>query len=232
MRRRSRIDPLDVVLGEVPPELAEEAALRLRDDERLRAEVERLGPVAARLEALPPEVWTPPPAPPLEVGAPVPPPRRSWPRRALVLRPAVALAASALLVAAGIAGGILIPGDDSGDPPRELAVPLLPLDRSVPGGAARGTEAGRAVVVGDGRVRVEVRGAAADGEGAYHELWLLPKAGDPVPVGRFRVEGDGHGTATFPLPADPERFAYFDVSEEPADGDPAHSGRSILRAPV
>ena len=35
-----------------------------------------------------------------------------------------------------------------------------------------------------------------------------------------------------PLPADPSRFAAIDVSVEPGDGNPAHSKRSVLRAPL
>ena len=36
---------------------------------------------------------------------------------------------------------------------------------------------------------------------------------------------------TLPLPTDPARFRYLDVSREPEDGDPGHSGLSILRGP-
>jgi anti-sigma-K factor RskA len=88
------------------------------------------------------------------------------------------------------------------------------------------------VLVGVRRVRVDLRALRPDRGGAYHELWLLPAAGDPVPVGRFRAGADGRAVAEFRLPAEPDRFAYLDVSVEPDDGDPAHSGRSVLRAPV
>lgn len=72
-----------------------------------------------------------------------------------------------------------------------------------------------------------------DGRG-HHELWLLPAEGrgDPVAIGTFRVSPDGRATASYRLPGDPADYALFDVSEEPDDGDPAHSGRSVLRAPV
>jgi hypothetical protein len=34
------------------------------------------------------------------------------------------------------------------------------------------------------------------------------------------------------LPVDPGRFSFFDISREPADGDPGHSTDSVLRGPV
>jgi hypothetical protein len=37
------------------------------------------------------------------------------------------------------------------------------------------------------------------------------------------------GRFTIPVGLDPDDFALVDVSAEPFDGDPAHSGDSILR---
>ena len=233
MRRRQDIEPIDVALGELSGEHAAEAARRMRDDDRFRHEVERLAPVVGRLERLPRDVWTPEEPPPLEVGVrPSARHRFAW-GRALVLRPGLALACAAVLLTAGIAGGVLLAtsggGEESG---QTVAVPLLPVPADVPGGAARGAEVGRAELRAGETVRLSVGGAVPDRGDAYHELWLLPRAGDPVPVGRFRVDAEGRAVVTFKLPADPGRFAYLDVSTEPDDGDPAHSGKSILRAPV
>jgi hypothetical protein len=144
-----------------------------------------------------------------------------------VLRPSVAFALSAAFVAAGLGLATLLdrtPGR-SGAPVADERHALTAL----PG------EFGRAELVAarDGRVTLEARGLAPD-RGGHHELWLLPAdgQGDPVPVGKFRVAPDGRATATYRLPADPGRYALYDVSEEPNDGNPAHSGRSILRAPT
>ena len=35
-----------------------------------------------------------------------------------------------------------------------------------------------------------------------------------------------------PVPGDASAFRALDVSVEPADGDPAHSAKSVLRAPL
>jgi hypothetical protein len=210
----------------VRPERTADVARRLRDDARLRAEVEHLAPVIARLERLSRDAWRAEDPPPLEVGAPAPArPRR---RTTVVLRPAAALVASVAFVAAGIAGGIALVGSEADE---EVAVRLAPLRATAPGGAAIGIERGRAVMTGD-EMRVSVRAVTPDDEAHFHEVWLLPAEGEPVPVGRFRVAADGHAEATFRLPAGADRYAYLDVSVEEADGDAGHSGRSVLRAPV
>lgn len=223
-----QLDPLDVALGEVAPDLQEEATRRLREDDRFRTEVERLAPVVARLERQPADTWRAPEPPPLVVGAPMPlrEPRRARRRArfAFVLRPAVALGVSLVLVAGGVVAGLTIGGDDAPDGSAEVRRFAL---SALPG------HAGRATVIEhrDGRVTVKAAGLAPDRAG-HHELWLLPKDGDPVAVGTFKVDASGHATATYALPDDPERYALLDVSEEPADGDPTHSGRSVLQAPV
>jgi hypothetical protein len=53
-----------------------------------------------------------------------------------------------------------------------------------------------------------------------------------VSLGSFSVPASGQVQVTVPLPADPSRFAALDVSVEPPDGNPAHSKRSVLRAPL
>jgi anti-sigma-K factor RskA len=220
--RRRKLDPLDVVLGEVRPEDGAEAARLTREDADFRREVERLAPIVARLERQPAETWEAPDPPPLVVGVPLRVGRRRRRLPSLVLRAPAAVAASLALLVAGAVGGVMLAGD--GDPGREeRRVALDPL----PGGE------GEAVLVEreGGRVRLVARGLAPDARG-FHELWLLPAEGDPVPVGRFRAGADGRAEVTLRLPADPRRFEVYDVSVEPDDGDPAHSGRSVLRAPV
>lgn len=86
---------------------------------------------------------------------------------------------------------------------------------------------GEAEVV-DGQLRVETMGLDPLDDAVY-ELWLLelvdgaPK--DLVSIGV--IEADG----TFALDdgIDLDRFSVVDISIEPTDGDPTHSGNSILR---
>lgn len=78
----------------------------------------------------------------------------------------------------------------------------------------------------DGRriLRVALPGEAAQG---FREVWLLDSAGEQlVSVGLMP-----RGEAAFELPDDLDlgEFDVVDVSREPYDGDPAHSGDSIVR---
>ena len=61
---------------------------------------------------------------------------------------------------------------------------------------------------------------------AYLELWLIDTAvRGMVSLGPF------HGDGRYPVPdgVDPARFPIVDVSLEPTDGVPAHSGVSVVR---
>jgi len=220
---RRRIDPLDVALGEVRPQDEAEVARLLREDERFRREVEGYAPVVARLERQPSETWRAEEPPPLVVGAPPPPPRRLPWRHGLVLRPAFAVAATVLLLVAGAGIGLLaVGGDGDGDAPAGRVVALEAL---------RAGAHGEAVVGGD-TVRVRVGGLPRERRGGFYELWLLNSPQDLVSLGTFRVGADGTAQVTLPVGVDPARFAFLDVSAEPGDGNPAHSGASVLRAPV
>jgi hypothetical protein len=168
-------------------------------------------PVPLAAEPLTPKPLSPGPPAPL---APVVPLR---PRRSRVLL----AAAAALVVGLGVgAGAVALTGrDDDGVPVAEAE--LDPLEDS---GAS-----GRAAVVerADGTrvLRVELA-ADAPAEG-YYEAWLLTESvSGLVPLGVVRP-----GTEEFELPAGLDIAAYpvVDVSVEPLDGDPAHSGASIAR---
>ena len=85
--------------------------------------------------------------------------------------------------------------------------------------------------VGNNGVEVRVDGLKATRDGQFYELWLLGKDKRLVGLGSFRVGADGTAKLRLPLPVDPKAFTYFDLSLEPADGDPGHSGVSVLRGP-
>ena len=62
-------------------------------------------------------------------------------------------------------------------------------------------------------------------------MWLLdPSTGSLVDLGPLGADG----TADLALPAgmEPGRWPVIDISAEPDDGDPSHSGDSVLRGPV
>ncbi|MGY1848720.1 MULTISPECIES: anti-sigma factor domain-containing protein [unclassified Blastococcus] len=156
---------------------------------------------------------TPPvaPAPPAR-GGEVLPFRR---RRPLLL--AVAAAVAGAVVGAGAVA--LLRGGDGVEP--ITAVALEPLGDE--------PAAGRAEVVlrSDGSRAMRVELDAPEVEDGYYEIWLIePGIVDMVPLGVLRP-----GAQTFELPAglDLGEFPIVDVSVEPLDGDPAHSGVSVAR---
>jgi Anti-sigma-K factor rskA, C-terminal len=186
-------------------------------------ERERLEPIVLRLEQLDRAAWEDPgPLPPLVL----PPPRERrfrW-RRPLVLRPLPAAALAALLLAVGVAAGVLLAGDDDGQV-RGRVIALAPVEPL--GGDARGT-----ATLSGRTATVRLSGLKPTRGGDFYELWLLNSPDDLVSLGSFAVPASGEVDVTVPVPTDPRRFAAIDVSEEPPDGDPAHSSRSVLRAPL
>ena len=213
---------LDYLTGELRPE--ERAAFEA-DPARV-AEAERLRPIVTRLESLEREEWDPPQAPALVlpvVPEPEPEPRRR--RRVLTLRPMVAAGLALLLLAIGVGAGRLLGEGGARDRGRVLALePVEPAGRSAHGTAT--------ILARGGRARFKVRGLKPSANGGFYELWLMNSADDLVSLGSFRVPASGEADVTVPLPADPAGFAALDISAEPADGNPAHSASSVLRAPL
>jgi Anti-sigma-K factor rskA len=129
-------------------------------------------------------------------------------------------AALAIGVVAGSVGSTLLsPSDD----PKVLAEAVLePFPDWQASGAARveeNADGSRAVVVD----------LSAPG-GGLREVWLI----DPDTSGLVSLGLLSGTSGTFSIPADLDlsRFSVVDVSDEPDDGDPAHSGVSIVRGPL
>ena len=188
-----------------------------------------LDDLARRLEELPREAWDRPVAPP--APWPAEERQRAVRSRRLMLRPIAALAGSAVLVAAGVLGGLALSGgDDSaggleGTPQK---VQLAPIDsRAESGGGVAEVSSGAG-----GNATVELTGLKPSSSRDFYELWLLGEGGELVSLGSFRVPESGKAQLDVPVPVDPAQFRYLDVSREPADGDPSHSTVSILRGPT
>ncbi|SPE99675.1 anti-sigma factor [Streptomyces sp. MA5143a] len=144
---------------------------------------------------------------------------RAWWRR-----PALLVAAASLAVGALLGGAVTAWRLDDGPPTAEAgsANRLAPL--AVPRAAGtvrlvRGPEAGR-------EVTVTVTGLPRpDG---YYEVWLMDRTHTRlVALGVLGPDG----TATLPLPAriDLGRYSLLDISAQEDNGDPAHSGTSVVR---
>jgi len=221
------------LLGELA---AEDAALferRLEGDAELRAEVERLRPLVARLEQLPAEVWEPAEPPPLTMppDAVEPAPedgserRRRWLRLPiLTLRPLPAAGLATLLLAIGVVAGLLIEGSGSAGPGGGPELVLSQIDDG-PDGARGDVE----LAGNDSQATLVVDGLDPTGPDRFYELWLLDEDGKMIALGSFAVGDDGRAEVELPIPLDPSRYTYFDVSLQEDNGDPTHSGISVLR---
>lgn len=64
------------------------------------------------------------------------------------------------------------------------------------------------------------------GEG-YREIWLIST--DTSQLVSLGIVDGATGTFTIPAGLDLSRYDLVDISEEPFDGDPTHSGDSIVR---
>jgi hypothetical protein len=145
--------------------------------------------------------------------APVIPLRRRW-------VPAAGVAATVLLLAGAAAVFATGGPSEEGD-----VVAIAELD------ALQGSTTARAEVLDtdDGRfLDLDLTGFDA-GEGRYLEVWLLtPDVSGLVSLGPVQPDG------TYPVPpgVDLDEYGVVDVSYEPVDGNPAHSGDSVLRGPL
>ena len=218
----------DYLLGELPEERRAEVERRIAGEPAFADAVARMRAVVQGLEAVPDLGWPadePPALPPLPPLPGLARPRRfAW----TVPRAAVAAAAAAAVRAAGIAIGALVAGGGDDAPPEGPALALARL------GDAGSSAHGEARVVGGDAdtLRVQVSGLQPSGAGAVYELWLLDGADRLLSLGSFRVPASGDAEVDVPLPVPVTDFRYIDVSREPEDGDPAHSGDSVLRGPT
>lgn len=127
----------------------------------------------------------------------------------------LAAAAAAVLV---IAAGVVL-FQQRGTDPTVLAA--APLDRL--GDAGTGTAE---LVERDGVLQLRVDTDGLDAGDGFVEVWVIdPDVTKLVSLGPLRDDG----LYDLPPGLDPESFPVVDVSVEPLDGDPTHSGDSRLR---
>ena len=137
-------------------------------------------------------------------------------RRRPLLLVAAALVAGAVVGAGAVA---VVQSGNDGEPVTAVALdPLADNDAS-----------GRAEVVvrddGSRVVEVELDAPALDDE--YYEIWLIDR--DVVGMVPLGVVAPGTQTVELPAELDLAEFPLVDVSVEPLDGDPTHSGVSVAR---
>jgi hypothetical protein len=151
------------------------------------------------------------------IPAPEPPPAPvvPLPRRRKTLL--VAAAAAVVAAAAGTSAVVLTSRDGA---TVVAATPLDPLDDAPASGSAQ-------VVERDGQRLLEVRLTAAAPDDGFYEVWLI----DERVEGMYSLGVVREGTTDLPVPAgvDLTEYPIVDVSVEPLDGDPTHSGVSVAR---
>ncbi|WP_127474439.1 anti-sigma factor [Microbacterium sulfonylureivorans] len=140
-------------------------------------------------------------------------------RRGRVSRVLFALAASVALIVAGFGTWMLVRPAD----PVEVASASLDAFPDHPGAH------GEAVVVqaadGERQVRVELDGSETDA--GFREVWLINA--DASALVSLGVLDGSEGVFAIPDDVDLADYVLVDISQEPEDGDPAHSGDSIVR---
>lgn len=165
------------------------------------------------------DLTSPPPAPPavwvriadeLDLAAP------SRGRRLLV-------GAAAAVAALAVLAGVLFVGNPA-DRPSSTAtqVALSPLGKAGGSGSVR-------LVAGAGGREMDITTRGLPRTSGFYEVWLLdPANGHLVALGSL----DDAGSAQLPVPRGVAMADYptVDVSQQPDNGNPAHSGHSVLRA--
>ena len=198
----------DPVSWEAPPaDLWARIAAEAGVDPDARLDLDTTGaadPGAAPVVALPPTSTGGGVVTPLRARRPVP-----W----------FLAAAAALVVLAGVVAVSVRGGDDGSTLIASSTLDRLEL-------APEGAQGTAELVDVDGQLslRLDVDGLVQDD--GFLEVWVIDtEVSQLVSLGPIRSDG------LYDLPAgiDPEAFPIVDVSVEPLDGDPTHSGQSVLR---
>lgn len=151
------------------------------------------------------------------------PPRRPAHRRGPSLRSWWTLAASlAVIAAVGVGAWAVV---STAQPSTIATATLEPFPDHPDAVGSAEVDEDRS---GDRTLTVTVDGAGDSDE--YREVWLI--RGDGTALISLGVLNAGTGSFTIPANVDLAEYNLVDVSFEPVDGDPAHSGNSIVRGPL
>jgi anti-sigma-K factor RskA len=230
MRDRSEILN-DYLFGELPDEQRAELLREIEADPQLSAELAELSPLVATLEDLPAEAWDHVEAPPLRlnVGSPEPEHRsrlKDFFGGSFSLRPALAFAAVLAIFAMGLGVGLLTGADNS----TTSFGPVATQTNLSPVGELDPAATGQAAVKQGGQViRLKISGLAVNSDNDFYEAWLMDPKDGFISLGTFRVGEDGSTTLDLPVAVSTSRFPVVDISLQPTNGKPTHSGVSVLR---
>ncbi len=142
--------------------------------------------------------------------------RPRWGRPAALITLAAAVV---LLLAVPI--GLSLGSDDSGELVATAQLELL--------AGQSGQSVPATVLSVDGHRVLEVDAPTTVPDGEFLELWLLEVGADGVEALESLGRIDGSGRYDVPDDVDLDRFSVVDISVELDDGNPDHSGNSIVR---
>jgi hypothetical protein len=240
LRRGMRPEQIGELLGTDPESVivAREGALEQLASELGMDDVSELDDVRARLAELPAEAWTgqatngPPTRP---VVAPTPEREPAGRSRLPLLLALLAVAALVLVIVLASSGG-----DEKGQtaskpastgpapkpkPPASKPAKPGPKVALTPLGDAHGANGTAALAQGGKRLVLHVTGLPG---GAY-QVWLYDSVIDTASL--TKVSGTKLDV-DLKLPRNASHYRYVDISREPPDGNPNHSGQSVLRVPL
>ena len=203
------------------------AALAALADVRRLAGAEALVPAPARVrERVMQEVRSTRPDPrPSTVAEPVPLRPRDERRRRGIPAWAAAVAAAVTLVAGlGIGRLTVAEPDTPGGPDQGSVVAAADLT-ALDSDASRGVAS---AVRHDDTITLRVRARELGDEGGFHEVWLINVDGKRMVALGVLAPGD-LGEFDVPRGLIDEGYRIVDISVEPDDGDPTHSGVSLAR---
>jgi tRNA threonylcarbamoyladenosine modification (KEOPS) complex Pcc1 subunit len=139
----------------------------------------------------------------------------------------LASTAAAVALAVGIGGGMVIAGDSDEAPSASVVgtAALASLDE-------RADDRGQAQVRRhDDRVVLHVEASKLGGPSGIREVWLINLDGKRMVSLGLLARGEA-GDFEFPENLLEEGYKIVDISSEPDDGDPVHSGDSLARGTI
>jgi hypothetical protein len=255
LRRGMRPEEIGELLGTDPESVivAREGALEQLASELGMDDVSELDEVRARLAELPAAAWTGQAAPEAAAqpetaavkatgpGSKPTPRREAQPRRRPrlpLLLALLAIAAIVLVVVLASSGGDEDTASNPSTPskskpnkpnkpkPSTPATPKPgPTVKLTPLSDARGASGTAALTQGGKRLTLKATGLRP---GAY-QVWLYDSVIDTTSL--TKVSGTKLDL-DLKLPRNASHYRYVDVSREPPDGNPNHSGESVLRVPL
>jgi len=148
--------------------------------------------------------------------------------RTIELRKVLAVAASIVVLGAGIA--VVRTATE----PKAAVAEVVELE--APAGRSGSAVARIQKTPTGGTIEMEVSGLPQPPPGSFYECWLVAAQGDSpdrpnrISVGTFTVDADGHAQVRWDFRADTAKFPRMGVTLEPGDGNPAQTTDRVLAA--